>query len=177
MKQNSSSSLILGALIVGVLAIVLTSKRSDTTELVEPGTTVMGATEEIKWLTSLEPALAQAKETGRPIMIDFFATWCPPCKMLDAKTYTDAKVVERSREWIMVRIDVDKNKALAQEYQIGSIPTLVLLQPDGKEASRELGFIPPAEMLAFMARVKPAQGPSDLTPLPTGAPAASPSAN
>ena len=117
------------------------------------------------FIKSLAPALVQAKETGKPIMIDFFATWCPPCKMLDAKTYTDAKVQARSKDWIMVRIDVDQHKALAREYQIASIPTLVLVQPDGKEAARELGFIPPAEMLAFMSKVKPAR--VDSVPSPT----------
>lgn len=161
MKQSSTNGFLLAALIVGVLAIVLTSKKSTEPEV----TSVEGATNEIQWLTSLAPALVQAKETGKPIMIDFFATWCPPCKMLDAKTYTDAKVQARSKDWIMVRIDVDQNKALAREYQIASIPTLVLVQPDGKEAARELGFIPPAEMLAFMSKVKPAR--VDSVPSPT----------
>ena len=153
MKQSSTNAFLLAVLIVGVLAIVLTSKKSTAPE----ATPIAVGTNEIQWLTSLSPALAKAKETGKPIMIDFFATWCPPCKMLDAQTYTDAKVQDRSKDWIMVRIDVDENKALAREYQIASIPTLVLLNPNGKEVAREMGFIPPAEMLAFMSRVKPAR--------------------
>ena len=107
---------------------------------------------DIDWLTSLEPALAKAKETGQPVMIDFFATWCPPCKMLDKETYTDPAVIEETKKWIMVRIDVDQNRSLAQQYWISSIPTLVVVEPDGKESSRTTGFIPPGAMLKFMGR-------------------------
>ena len=85
-------------------------------------------------------------------MIDFFATWCPPCKMLDKETYTDPAVIEETKKWIMVRIDVDRNRSLAQQYRISSIPTLVVVEPDGKESSRTTGFIPPGAMLKFMER-------------------------
>ena len=107
---------------------------------------------EIIWLTDLDAALAKSKETGQPVMIDFFATWCPPCKMLDAQTYSDSRVIEASKKWIMVRIDVDQNKALAERYEISSIPTIVVLQPDGKEIDRTAGFIPAAPMLSMLQR-------------------------
>jgi thiol:disulfide interchange protein len=123
------------------LVIFLTSRRSG--ERVPPG-------EGIAWLTELEPALAQARETGRPIMVDFFATWCPPCKMLDAQTYSDSRVREASKTWIMVRIDVDRNKTLAQQYQISSIPTIVVLDSTGKETRRTTGFIPAEPMLSLL---------------------------
>ena len=119
-----------------------------------------GSGEEIAWLTDLEPALAKAKETGQPIMIDFFATWCPPCKMLDKETYTDSKVIDASTNWVMVRIDVDKNESLAGKYGVRSIPTLVLLTPDGKEAARDVGFMPAGRMLAFMEKVQQPKDPA-----------------
>ena len=108
--------------------------------------------EAISWMTELEPALAKAKETGKPVMVDFYATWCPPCKMLDAQTYTDAGVIEKSKEWVMVRIDVDQNKALSQQYGIQSIPTIVLIDPNGKEMSRTSGFVEADKMVEMMKR-------------------------
>ena len=104
----------------------------------------------INWLTDLPPALAKAKETGQPIMIDFFATWCGPCKMLDAKTYSDPRVATASTNWLMVRIDVDQKQALSQYYAVQSIPTILVLSPEGKELRREVGFIPPGPMLTLL---------------------------
>ena len=104
----------------------------------------------INWLTDLSPALAKAKETGRPIMVDFFATWCGPCKMLDAETYSEVRVAAASTNWIMVRIDVDKKQALSSYYAVQSIPTILVLSPEGKELRREVGFIAPGPMLALL---------------------------
>lgn len=95
----------------------------------------------IKWFNSLEPALARAKETGKPVMIDFYATWCLPCKMLDGSTYRHRDIVNESEHWVMVRIDVDENQELAARYRVESVPTIVLLSSDGKEKERKVGFV------------------------------------
>jgi thiol:disulfide interchange protein len=147
--KNSFKPLLVGAALF-LIVIGLTAARNNTSNSSSVATTAQHAGDEIAWLTDLDAALAKSKETGRPVMVDFFATWCPPCKMLDAQTYSDSRVIEASKNWIMVRIDVDKNKALARQYQISSIPTIVLLQPDGKEVNRTAGFIPPGPMLSML---------------------------
>ena len=68
------------------------------------------------------------------ILVDFFATWCGPCKMLGPvleKAESDVKVV---------KVDSDEFEELAREYGVMSIPTLVLLEK-GKEVKRNIGFI------------------------------------
>lgn len=105
----------------------------------------------IKWFNSVQPALAKAKETGKPIMIDFYATWCVPCKMLDASTYRNANVVTESENWVMVRIDLDQNQELAAQYRVDSVPTIVLLSSDGKEKQRKTGFVDASSMKDLMA--------------------------
>lgn len=108
---------------------------------------------DLNWVTDYDKALAEAKASGKPVMIDFFATWCGPCKMLDKHTYTDAKVVEQSRSLVAVRIDVDQNQKLAQKYRVESIPTIVFLNSQGKEVRREVGFIAAPKMLEQMRRL------------------------
>jgi thioredoxin 1 len=68
------------------------------------------------------------------ILIDFFATWCGPCKML-------ANVLENVESDIKVlKVDTDEFENLAREYKIMSIPTLILFK-DGIEVKKNIGFI------------------------------------
>ena len=147
--KNSFKPLLVGAALF-LIVIGLTAARNNTSDSSSVTATAQHAGDEIAWLTDLDAALAKSEETGRPVMVDFFATWCPPCKMLDAQTYSDSRVIKASKNWIMVRIDVDKNRALAEQYEISSIPTIVVLQPDGNEVNRTAGFIPPGPMLSKM---------------------------
>ena len=113
----------------------------------------------IAWRTSLPAAMKEAQRLRKPLMVDFFATWCGPCKMLDAQTYTDKKVIAESKNFVSVHIDVDKNQALAQKYKVNGIPNILFLRPDGSVAQSEVGFIEPAEFVKKMrtARVKAAK--------------------
>lgn len=105
------------------------------------------------WLEQdLETALAQAKAAGKPVLVDTYADWCAQCKELDETTWPDPQV----SAWIQanavaVRIDTDKTrKDLAPKLGILSYPTVLLLDSDGKELRRILGFQKPAEMLKFL---------------------------
>lgn len=65
----------------------------------------------------------------RPCVIDFYATWCGPCKQL-------APIMEKMEEKygkdiLFEKIDVDKNPVLAKDYEVESIPTLIFMKPDG----------------------------------------------
>lgn len=113
------------------------------------------AKSQVKWLASFPAALAQAKRTGQPIFVDFYTTWCGPCKYLEAVTYKDARFVAESRKWVMVKINPEKNAAnlrLAQKYKVDGFPSLLFLQPGGKESSRIVGGYPPAVLVPKMKR-------------------------
>ena len=77
------------------------------------------------------------------ILIDFFATWCGPCKML-------APVLEKvESELKVVKVDTDEFEDLAREYGVMSIPTLILLEK-GKETKRHIGFIDKNNLEKFL---------------------------
>lgn len=72
-------------------------------------------------------------------VVDFFADWCGPCKMLSPVLEQLSEEMDESVEFI--KINIDENLSLAQEYGVTTIPTLVFLK-DGKEQDRTIGFVP-----------------------------------
>ena len=105
------------------------------------------------WLEQdLEAALAKAKAEHKVVLVDIYADWCAQCKELDEKTWPDPSV----KAWIAtnavaIRIDTDaKRKDLATKLQIRSYPTVLLLDAEGRELRRILGFQKPGTMQAWL---------------------------
>lgn len=100
----------------------------------------------------LEGALAKAKAEGKVVLVDIYAEWCAQCHELDEKTWPDPQVQAWVREHaIAVRIDTDKVRPdLAEKLQIRSYPTVLILDGEGKELRRMLGFEKPPKMLGFL---------------------------
>lgn len=105
------------------------------------------------WLEQdLEGAKAKAKAEGKVVLVDVYADWCSACKELDEKTWPDAAVQAWiAKHAVAVRIDTDRvRKDLEKPLGIGSYPTVLVLDADGKELRRQLGFHPAPKMLAFL---------------------------
>jgi thioredoxin 1 len=112
------------------------------------------APKEIRWFTSLAAAKQESKRTGKPIFADFYADWCPPCKMLEAQTYPDPKVIAESQKWVMLKIDTEKHTDLAVQYGISSLPTLAVMRADGKPVTGTTGFLDANDFVKFLRDVR-----------------------
>ncbi len=73
----------------------------------------------------------------KPVLVDFFATWCGPCKMLSP--ILEQIEQEMSDKILVAKIDIDECMDIAQEYGIMSVPTMILFQ-NGAETARAVGF-------------------------------------
>jgi len=90
---------------------------------------------------TFEEALAAAKAEEKVVMIDFFTTWCAPCKQLDETTWKDAGVVAWLDEnAVALKLDAEIEVDLAKRHEVIAYPTILFLGPDGQELERLLGY-------------------------------------
>jgi thiol:disulfide interchange protein DsbD len=118
----------------------------------------------VQWAAYSPSLIDQAKASGKPVIIDFFADWCVPCKELDENTFSDPRVAERFKAFSAVKANLTRESdpqvaSLRQQYSVVGVPTVVFLGLDGQER-RELrltGFVPPGD---FLQRMQKAAGAS-----------------
>lgn len=86
-----------------------------------------------------EEAFTKILESGEPMLVDFFATWCGPCKML--APVIEELAADYEGKLHVLKVDTDENQSLAMNYGIMSIPTVILFQ-GGNEVDRVVGLLP-----------------------------------
>ena len=89
------------------------------------------------------------KNADKPVLVDFFAEWCGPCKMM-APILKDVKKVVGDAVTI-IKVDVDKSPQAAQEYQVQGVPTLILFK-NGKPLWRQSGVVPKARLVGVIKK-------------------------
>lgn len=90
---------------------------------------------ELKHINSKEFEV-EVKKSKKPVIVDFFATWCGPCKMLSPILES---IADTEKDVKILKVDIDENMDLAQKFGIMSVPTLMLFK-DGEEYGREIGL-------------------------------------
>jgi len=126
----------------------------------EAETPAVQASKPIAWLTDMDEALALAGAQHKPLMVDFMATWCPPCNMMEDSTFTDPRVIEKAEAFITVRIDVDKQGDVANHYKANAskyggvgIPNILFMDAHGHSLRHPVGYQGPEVFLAMMDSV------------------------
>jgi thiol:disulfide interchange protein DsbD len=114
--------------------------------------------ESVSWQKYDRAAITASK---KPVVIDFYADWCLPCKELDEKTFTDPAVISELNRFTRVKANLtnDKDemvKQLTKDYAIVGVPTLIFVDSAGHEvaAQRLTGFEPPKQFVSRLQQVK-----------------------
>jgi len=122
---------------------------------------------------TLEAAFAEAKATGKPLLLDFSAVWCPPCNLLSAEVLHAPEPPAVLDDYVVAVVDVDHPSSfdLKNQYAIGGYPTVVVADADGTERSRLVGYPGKDVVVAWLGEAGTATDAADIA---AGAEAASP---
>ncbi|MBY0587890.1 thioredoxin family protein [bacterium] len=112
-----------------------------------------GADGPIPWRTDFDHALGEAKATGKLILVNIHATWCIPCKKLNATTLMDPGLAtEITQSTIPVSLDADQDANVIRQWPITGFPTQLFLTPDGQILNTIVGFVPVETYLATLRK-------------------------
>lgn len=116
----------------------------------------------VAWQPYSEKVLLEAQQQKKPVIIDFYATWCTPCRKLEDITFHDTALVhETAGHFVMVRVDLTQSgnplyEVLLKQYAVKGVPTIVFLNFQGKEWGdlRLVDYLPPDQFLKRMAEAE-----------------------
>ena len=110
--------------------------------------------EHLEWQAYDPPAAAAAIASGQPVIIDFYADWCAPCRELDELTFADPRVAAELSGYARFKVDQTRSNEIgdtaASEFEVMGMPTVIVFS-DGDEQFRITGFEPPDQ---FLKRLK-----------------------
>jgi thiol:disulfide interchange protein DsbD len=112
-------------------------------------------------IEALQPFFDEAKRTGKPLLLDFYADWCISCKEMEIKTFGNSAVAKKMQDYILVQADVTRNtaehQALLKQYGLFGPPGILFFNPAGEEQvnQRVVGFMPPDRFLLRLNAAAP----------------------
>ena len=98
-------------------------------------------------------ALARARTANRLTLIDFYAEWCGPCKVLESTVLGDPRVRDVLEEYEFLKVDSDRHVEPADYFSVVGLPTIVVLDPAGREVYRREGMVDAAELAETLSQL------------------------
>jgi thiol:disulfide interchange protein DsbD len=131
-KNSGKTGFKIARNIVGVLFIIIGIFIAWPTETQAEGG--------ILWQSYQSELLIKAKNEQKPVIMDFYADWCIPCKELDKFTFSDSRVIEASSDFVTLKVDLtsfqsEETSKLREKYSIKGVPTILFLSASGEEIS------------------------------------------
>jgi thiol:disulfide interchange protein DsbD len=103
-------------------------------------------------------SLAKARETNRLLFIDFYAEWCAPCKVLEENVFPDSRVQKALEGYVFIKVDTDEFPAAGEHFDVAAMPTLLVLDSQGKELHRWVGMVETEDLARRLAELGESAG-------------------
>lgn len=129
---------------------------------------------QVNWLHDYDMARALSVNTGKFIVMDFWAVWCGPCKVMDKELWQKPEAQQVAERFIPLKVDIDRERALAVEFGANAIPKVVIMDALGNVIWERIGYSRPQEYLEVLESL-PAENPvlaKNIVPILEGEPAA-----
>jgi thiol-disulfide isomerase/thioredoxin len=139
------------ALLLALAATVMPPVAAAQTDASTPATEAAALT----WHQSLEPAVAAARASGKPLLVDLYAEWCGWCHKLEAEVFSSPRFAERAADFVLLRVDVEDDGEggwLRRRLGVVSLPTLAILDADLVRMGLVDGYAPTNLYLIKIAR-------------------------
>jgi len=104
------------------------------------------------WMNSLEDGKKLAMATNKLILVDFWATWCGPCRKMDSESWSKNDVSLLMNNYVSVKLNIDENKALAQQYGVKGIPYVFILDATGKILYQQMSYKTKSEVIKLLKK-------------------------
>ncbi len=91
-----------------------------------------------------------ARQWDKPMLVFFFAPWCPFSRQMLSETFHDPQVVRMAKQFICIQVDVEQNPELCQTFQVRSLPTVQLLSSRAIPLTRLIGHVPAKDLVGQM---------------------------
>ena len=116
----------------------------------------------IQWLDYDEAQIQKALAQAKPVIIDFTADWCVPCRELEHRTFASPRVIAEAKHFFTLKVDLThsakpENRSLTERYRIKGVPTVIFLDRNGKEIE-SLRFYEVIEPEEFLQKMEEALG-------------------
>ncbi|WP_396626138.1 thioredoxin family protein [Luteitalea sp.] len=105
----------------------------------------------IAWRTDHAAALAESARTGKPVLVDFAAGWCPPCVTMNHEVWPDPEVAALvARDYVPLKVDIDAHPDLADRYEVAGIPSVIVVNASGR-VLRKASFLDAGGIRQFLS--------------------------
>lgn len=118
----------------------------------------------VDWHSYDSSLMDRARKEGRPVLLDFYADWCIPCRELDRFTFSDERVIEATEPFLMVKVDLteyasSEAEQVRRHFGVSGVPALVFIDAKGNEIreARIVGFVGADDFLQILRHLFPLQ--------------------
>lgn len=112
--------------------------------------TLDGVAGEINWNTDFDKALQMAADQEKAVVVDVYADWCGPCRMMERRTFRDEKVQKKMLEFIPLKVNADTQQDIAERYGVTGLPTTLVLNPQGGVLVAQPGYLSPHNFMVVL---------------------------